>query len=240
MGNHVMLNNVDHQAVKIITDRSEALGDQIQAVVTFPNEYRAVQAHYPIFFQKDAQSDQFLSVALLGFEQGENLFLSDQGWTVPYIPMMHEKGPFLIGKKVDSQTGEETGVITLDMDDPRVNETQGESLFLEFGGNSPYLEKIIHILDAARQGVEVQKGFIDCLIAHDLLEPLNVDITLNDGSENRLSGYYVVHEDKLKALPAAVIKDLSDQGFLEAIYMTLASQSQLQGLVERKNAKISS
>jgi hypothetical protein len=55
MPNYVMLNNVDHQNVKVITERSARYGDNVHHAMTFPIEFRRVQASYPIFFQKDSE-----------------------------------------------------------------------------------------------------------------------------------------------------------------------------------------
>ena len=53
MSQHVLLNSVDHKDIKIITERSAKYGDNVWFSVTFPAEFRSVQAHYPIFFQKE-------------------------------------------------------------------------------------------------------------------------------------------------------------------------------------------
>ena len=58
---------------------------------------RNVQACYPIFFIKDGATGQFYPAAVFGFDENENLFLSDQGWDASYIPMMIRRHPFLIG-----------------------------------------------------------------------------------------------------------------------------------------------
>ena len=66
-----LLNNVDHQNLQVITTRSAELGDAQWYTPTFPHEFRNLQAHYPIFFTKNADSGKFQAVAMLGFEDGE-------------------------------------------------------------------------------------------------------------------------------------------------------------------------
>ena len=53
MANNVLLNSIDHQDLKVLTERSKAYGDNVWYTQTFPQEFRSVQAYYPIFFNKD-------------------------------------------------------------------------------------------------------------------------------------------------------------------------------------------
>ena len=97
MAKHVLLNNVEHGDLRVITRRSAQYGDDVMCALTFPAEFRSVQAHYPIFFRKAADSGQFQPFAMFGLRDKENLFLDDQGWDATYIPMTIERQPFLIG-----------------------------------------------------------------------------------------------------------------------------------------------
>ena len=42
--------------------------------------------------------DTVLQSAILGFEDEENLFFSNGSWQPQYVPLMLQKGPFLIGE----------------------------------------------------------------------------------------------------------------------------------------------
>ena len=55
-------------------------GDAVMSAVTFPAEFRSLQAHYPIVFRKSQDGTTFEPVALFGFEEGQNLFLGPHGW----------------------------------------------------------------------------------------------------------------------------------------------------------------
>ncbi|MCB1609598.1 MAG: SapC family protein, partial [Xanthomonadales bacterium] len=59
MPNHVLLNNVEHQDLRVITRRGADLGDQVMFAVTFPDEFRSIQAHFPIVFRKTAEQPAF-------------------------------------------------------------------------------------------------------------------------------------------------------------------------------------
>ena len=188
MTNHVLLNNVDHKDLKVITTHSAEFGDNVQCAMTFSWEFRSIQAHYPIFFSKNAESGEFAAVAMFGFEEKENLFLSDSGWDATYIPMSIRREPFLIGLQhsMDASGGEPEPVIHVNMDSPRVSESDGEPVFLPHGGISPFLEQTNSILNTINEGFAVHQLFIKELVEHKLLEPFAIDIKLNEGSQKRL------------------------------------------------------
>jgi hypothetical protein len=94
MANFQLLNNIDHKDLKIITERSAALGDNVWYAVTFPAEFRNLQRHYPVFFIKNPNDGQFEAVAMFGVEDGENLFLDEYGWNASYIPLNIMRQPF--------------------------------------------------------------------------------------------------------------------------------------------------
>lgn len=240
MTNHVMLNNVDHKDLRIITTRSREYGDNVRCTMTFSWEFRSVQAHYPIFFSKDPDTGKFMAVALFGFEEDENLFLDENGWDATYIPMMVLRDPFLIGRQQPAERADSTdgAMIHLDMDSPRVSHDDGEPVFLPHGGISEYLDSVNALLHTINEGYEVNELFLDALQTHDLLESFALDVTLNDGSENRMMGFYTINEEKLAQLDREALGDLQGKGFLQPIYMAVASLSNLRALIDRKNARI--
>lgn len=239
MTQHVLLNSVEHKDLKVITDRSAKFGDNLWFSVTFPDEFRSVQAHYPIFFQKDTATGKFYSVALFGFKNDENLFLSENGWQASYIPLTVRRQPFLIGLQTIQEDGveQQQHVIHVDIDHPRVSQTEGAPLFHPFGGNTEYLDEVGDMLAAIHQGLNDSQTFIDALLEHDLLESFTLDIELDNGNKHQMIGFYTINEEKLNQLSAEVLANLHQQGYLQAIYMTMASQSNVRDLLDRKNAQ---
>ena len=238
MAEFALLNNVDHQDVRIITDRSARYGDNVMLALTFPFEFRNVQAHYPILFQSDAGGGYY-PVALFGFEEGENLFLDDDGWHAGYVPAMIQREPFLIGyqESADDDGGERTRVLSLDMDHPRVNTAVGEPLFQPLGGRTPFLEDAANLLETIYLGIEHNKAFVTALQEHDLLEALTFEITLKDGTRNQLIGFHCLVEEKVQALSGAALGDFNEKGYLMPMFMALASLANIERLVELKNKR---
>lgn len=239
MSQHVLLNSIEHKDVKVMTHRSAALGDNLWYSVTFPQEFRSVQAHYPIFFHKDTATGQFYAVALFGFQQNDNVFLSEQGWSASYVPLTVRRQPFLIGQQTVLEDGVERQqrVIHVDLDHPRVSETEGEALFLPYGGNTALLDEVGEILEVIHHGLQDGQRFVDALIEHQLLESFTLDIELDNGQKNQMIGFYTINEETLAGLSADALAKLHQQGYLQAIYMTLASQSNVRDLLNLKNAQ---
>lgn len=241
MANHVLLNSAEHSDLRIITERSDEFGDNLWFAPTFVDEMRSVQAHYPIVFHKDQSTAQFTPVALFGFQQNENLFLQSNQWNASYIPLSVQRMPFFIGRQNITTDGvtEQQRVITLDIDSPRVSKTQGIELFLEYGGNSQYLEDIAAILETLHHGMQGNEAFVNALVSLNLLETMNLDITLDNGANHQLVGFYTINEDVLNNLSPDNIVQLHNAGYLQAAYLILASQVHFNDLVALKNRLVS-
>jgi hypothetical protein len=242
MARHVLLNNVDHKNLRVITRRGAQSGDNSGNVVVFPTEYRELQREYPIFFRKDPGGDGYLSVAMLGFAKDENLFLEDGGWNARYLPSVVARGPFLIGFQDVQVDGElqKSPVIHIDLDHPQVSETEGEPLFLQHGGNAPYLQEMTAALDRIHRGVALAKDMFAALTALDLIDPIKLEVKLTADDQRNLLGYYSVNVEKLRALDAVSLAGLHRAGFLESAYLVIGSLSNVQKLIERKLARLAS
>jgi len=226
MARHVLLNNVEHKNLRVDPSRSAALGDDLMLALTFPDEFRNVQAHYPIVFHKGADGD-FQPVALFGLREGQNLFLDGARWRAHYVPLAVERQPFLIGRD-----GAGEPVLHIDLDSPRVGLVAGEALFREHGGTTEFLERMLSVLQALHAGVGATPAFVAALLEHRLLESFVLDVELDDGAQHRLSGFYTIHEERLRALDGAALQALHRAGHLEAAYMAIASLSHLRQLIE--------
>ncbi len=197
------------------------------------------RAVIPILFHRDAKED-FYPLALFGFQQQENLFLDESGWNASYVPAMIRREPFLIGSQTSKQSvdAEPARMLSLDMDHPRVNKEAGERLFQPLGGRTPYLDDVANEMEAIYLGYEQNKQFVGALQEQDLIESVNFDITLKDGSKNQLLGFYAINEEKLQQLPGSTLEAFSKAGFLMPIFMVLASMTNMRALIELRNSRL--
>ena len=226
MTQHVLLTNTDHRDLRVITARGAAYGDDVMYAMTFPSEFRSVQAHYPIVFGK-GRDGTYTPLALLGFREKQNLFLRDGQWDASYLPVLAEHQPFLIGQSANGK------VIHIDLDSPRISRTEGERLFDDNGGNTAFLQRKVSMLAAIDEGVATIPPFINALQEHNLLEGFALDIRFADGGEKRFTGFHTIQEDRLKALSADALGKLHSQGHLLSLFMVVASLSNFRELIDR-------
>lgn len=228
MTKHVLLSSVEHRDLRIDAARAARLGDDVMAIMTFPAEFRSIQAHYPIVFAR-MQDGSFTPLALFGFREKQNMFLTDSGWDASYVPMMIERAPFFIGNANNGQ------VINVDIDSPRVGRDTGERLFDDSGAGTPYLDRMGSLLATIQDGIAATAPFTAALVEHNLLESFVLDIELRDGGQQRFTGFHTIREDNLAPLRADALAKLHERGFLQAIYMVIASLSQFRALIDRAN-----
>ena len=233
MSQYEVLNSEKHRQIRVKTGYGAALGDAVMYAMTYPLEFRDIQGVYPILFTKDPDTGGFLAVALLGLEAGQNLFLRDDGWDAAYVPTLVERQPFLITKSRESDT--RPPVVSLDLDHPRVSRDEGEALFGSEGEPSEFLNGKIALLDKLHRGLEHGSGFIDALLQHQLLEQITLDIAFNDGNKQTLEGFYCIAEERLYQLKGDALEALNQAGYLQPVFMAVASLSRVRDLIERRN-----
>lgn len=240
MARHELLNNVAHQNLRVITRFGQEYGDNVGMVTAFPTEFAELQREYPIFLRKDPREGQWQAVALLGFETHENLFVQDGRWNAAYLPGAIAKGPFLIGfqeQRIDGELRREP-VIHVDVEHPRVSQSEGEPVFLPHGGNSRYLEHISNVLRGLRDGLEAAPAMYAAYDALGLIQPMNLELQLDAQHRLSMAGLYGIDRDCLAALDAEQLHGLHRTGYLEGVYLLLASLHNLRRLMAEKQRRL--
>jgi len=150
---------------------------------------------------------------------------------------MVEREPFLIGKQSTQVDGEtvDNQVIHIDLDNPRVSKEEGTEIFLSHGGNSEYINKVSAMLKAIHDSKTSTDLFMNTVSELDLIEPFNLDIELSNGTNNRLTGFYAINEEKLADLTGEQLASLNKSGLLMLIYMVIASQANITALIQKKD-----
>ncbi len=236
MNKAIVLNNVDHKDIKVETQLESTLN--VNRSLVYATEIGDLHKEFPLIFHKNSETGQTQLHAILGLERDENLFIGEHGWTTRFVPALLARGPFSLGYKKSEEIKEQQDpVICIDMEDPRVNTEQGEEVFLQFGGEAPYLNYVKKALQTINSGMQFDKTLYTLVESMDLLEPVSINIKLSNVEEINFNDYYTVNQEKLAKLDGASFEKLSQLGVLSLLYFVLSSMDNFQKLIELKNAK---
>jgi SapC protein len=238
MSRHVLLNNIEHKDLRVVTRYGKEFGEIAGSVLTFPTEFAEIQREYPIFFRKDPKTNEFAAVALLGLSRDENLFLEDGRWDASYVPAVIARGPFLIGFQERPEGGvtRREPVIHVDIEDPRVGQAEGDRLFMENGGNSRYLDRVASVLSGINDGIAASKVMFEAFTALDLIDPLKLEIKIGQAQYD-VVGLHTISQQKLRNLNQEQVFNLHRSGWLQGAYLVMASLNNVQRLIERKQRR---
>lgn len=234
-----VLNNVDHQNLKIDTLRDAISNEEVNRCVVYTTEIGELHKEFPLVFYKHPDTGETQLHAILGLEKNENLFFNDRRWSSRFVPALLARGPFSLGYKKSLQGEEQHAdpVICIDMNDPRVNTEQGENIFLQFGGEAPYLNHVKKALQTIERGLQFDKTLFTLVDSFDLLEPVSIQIQLSNVEEVNFSDYYTINQEKLAQLDGSSLNKLNQYGVLMLLYFMLSSTANFQQLIALKNAK---
>ena len=234
--NRVLLNNVDHADLRVIAGHGAAFGDAINQALILPTEFEAAQREYPILIRKDA-AGAYQAVVLLGLDRDENLFLDETGWNARYVPAVQRRGPFSIALQRDAVGSEPRPMIHVDLDHPRISREEGEPVFLPAGGNSPYLQGVSRTLSQIHDGLEIAGPMFAFYDELGLIEPIDVEIKLDDGTSYDLPDVFTVAPDRLAAVTGEDLEKLHQSGLLRAAHWIMASMGNIEDLIARKTRR---
>jgi len=236
LSNRVPLDNVEHQSLRVANIPSSDHAKVNQALVV-PGEFEDVQREYPIFIRKD-QDGRFVAVALLGLDKGENLFLVGDRWEARYIPASISRGPFFFGLRDAEEKADAEPVVHIDLDDPRVGAGDGEFLFKEHGGSSPYLDHVTGKLHLIHDGLAAAPQMFALFDELHLIQSIDINVQLGEGTRYHLSSMFTIGMEQFQALTGDELHRLHRSGFLAAAIFIRSSLPNLNQLVDRKKRKL--
>lgn len=235
MTNFVLLQNDRLRSIKVMDDgKFKQVPLSRNSYITV-REIQGAASSFPVFFIKNPETGQFSIICLFGFDEGENLYVTDEGWQSQYVPLNIRRMPFALGEQ-KKEIGEAESVVLLDLDDCRVGEEEGRSLFDSKGQPSEFLQNKISILKALKDGQEENAEFIGKLLDLKLIAPSTFDVTFDDGQKRRVEGLYTINQKGLSSLSDETVLELYRKNYFEYIYMIISSLSQMKNLIDLKNS----
>jgi hypothetical protein len=227
MTNITVLDNQKHRDLRVDAKASARLGDNQRFIQVIVTEFPLLAVHYPILISKDSENGAFFCGAVLGFDAQENLFLTETGHE-GYRPLNLQRAPFYAAGNG----------LAIDLDSPRVATGEGQALFDAAGTPTPYLESVKASFGDLRPGIEMTKAFLATLMSLKLIEPVSISLGFDDGTKRELAGLYTINQQTLRALPDASVIELFRRGYLQLIYLMIASLKQIAVLAKKKNDRI--
>jgi hypothetical protein len=222
--NYIPLDKNKHKdlCVKLSGDFAHAKDTHLAAASL--REYAQIASCMPIIFIKDPKSETTHSVAMLGIEQGVNLFMQEGKWAGHVVPLNIQRYPFDV-----RPDGDKLGVF-IDENSDLVGK-EGEALFVD-EAPSPFLENRQKLLSDLANSEMATRDFVKKLSDLGLLDFVTIRAIYANGQQRNINGMQTINEKRLQALDSDVILELHKLGYLGAIYAVLMSLGQLNRLVQ--------
>ncbi len=218
--NLVPLNSRDHADYKSkTTDRAPWLAKQ-HAVPLTVEEFPAAQRHFPIVF---SSGDNPVPLALMGLNEGVNVFVSDDGLVsdAVYLPAYARRYPFLLAKLAPE--AEELSLCFDPTSDLIGKFDEGNVLF-ENGEASEITKGLLGFCEQFEQAGLRTAAFVEELKKHDLLMDGEVGIQ-QEGIEQPFiyRGFQMVNQEKLREVRGDVLRSWNQSGLLPLVFAHLFS-----------------
>lgn len=202
-----------HGSLRLKEARDFSFAAAQNAIPLSADEFPAALRDYPIVIADGAVP---APVALLGLETGKNPMVdADGAWqSGKYIPAYLRRWPFLM---VEEGEGADRSILCADLGATMFTEqaSEGQPLF-EDAKPSASLQKVLDFATKLDASTRRTRAMMQELQKLDLLQPSQATIT-RDGRTLSASGFLMVAEDKLRALPDDVLAGLARRGVLALI-----------------------
>ncbi len=223
------LNRDRHAATKVRPITGFAHAARLHVAGLVAQEFPRAAALYPLVFLQDPNSGRFRPVALLGLEEGQNLFVDEAGrWKASYVPATIRQYPFTLALKEGTPAD---FVVCVDESSACLGQDDGEPLFGGEGQPTPVLEGVVKYLTELQQMDAQTQNFCQFLADHQLLVKLNMQLQAGQDVKN-IQGAFAIDQSRFDALPSDLFQQMRERGYLPAVYAHLMSLLQIERLMQ--------
>ena len=212
------------------TQKAEWLINQ-HAVPLTVEEFPQAQRYMPIVF---SQGDNAVPLALMGMNEGVNVFVSDDGTVNEriYVPAYARRYPFMLAKTTPES---EELSLCIDPTSDLVGEfDDGEAIF-DGDGPSEMTQNTLKFCEQFELAGNKTASFMNELRKHELL--MNAELSVQaQGSNNPIvyRGFQMVNEEKLRDLRGDVLRGWAQNGMLPLIHAHLFSLDMVRDVFSRQ------
>lgn len=225
MADMELLDSARHAALRVST-APDATRHFVQLVA---EEFITASLHYPIVFTRHPETGDLYPGALMGLVPDENLCLNADRTLAGYRAADLERQGFYV-------SGEN---IAIDPGHPALRQPGGEPVFDADGAPTPMLQRVQAALRRLHKGLPETERFVAALLAHKLVEPIDLSFRFDNGESLQLDSLYTISLDALHALPDDVALSLFRSGDMQLIYAQTNSVRHIPTLARRRNDRLS-
>ncbi|MCK6425877.1 MAG: SapC family protein [Burkholderiaceae bacterium] len=229
----VLVDRQAHARRRVQPVRDWRIAAEMNAVLVTGSEFAAAAREFAIAFVPVGPGGdgkpQVSPVVLLGLRERENLLVTPQGgWDARFLPAFLRRYPFAYVRGTDERFS-----LAVDAAWPGFGEQEGEPLFDAQGEITAHMAALLKFLDAFEEDAARTRRFCERLVQLDLLRGGEIKGQLADGSAVEATGFYMIDEAKLRALPDETVLELHRSGALALIHAHLVSMGQVEALAAR-------
>ena len=194
-------------------------------------EFPQAQRHFPIIF---ASGDNPVPLALMGLNEGVNVFVNDEGKIdAPiYLPAYIRRYPFLLAKL--TQDTQELSLCFDPTSDMIGDFSDGDPLFAD-GEPTEATKNALSFCENFEQAGQRTAAFIDELKKHELLMEGEVAIQ-TEGVEQPFiyRGFQMINQEKLREMRGDVLRTWNQNGLIAMVYAHLFSLDLMRDIFGRQ------
>ncbi|MFN5902309.1 MAG: SapC family protein [Novosphingobium sp.] len=228
------LNSRDHVEYKTRSTDSATWLVNCHAVPLTAEEFIHASRHYPIIF---AAADQPVPLALMGLNEGVNVFIDDDGKLLDagvYVPAYARRYPFMLATL---QPDSDELSLCFDPTSDLVGEMDEGNVLFENGEPSEVTKGMLEFCRNFEEAGMRTQGFVDELNKHGLL--MDGEVAINQpGFEQPFvyRGFKMVDQEKLRDLRGDVLRSMNQNGMLALIFAHLFSLDLISNVFARQVA----
>lgn len=200
-------------------DKAPWLAGQ-HAVPLTVEEFPQAGRHFPIVF---ASGDNTVPLALMGLNEGVNVFIGDDGTVNPnvYLPAYARRYPFMLAKL--EPTSEELS-LCFDPTSNLIGEFEDGAALFNGTEPSDATRNALQFCEQFEQAGQRTQAFIDEIKKHDLLMEGEVSIQGPEGTQPFVyRGFQMIDQEKLRNVRGDILRGWAQSGLLPLLYAHMFS-----------------
>ena len=231
----VWLDPAQHRNHRIAELVDFTVAQKMHAASLTATEFPQASVELPVLFVATGERDLagrvvVTPIVLLGVVPGENLQIEAGNWDARYIPASIRRYPFFSSGSASDTPSR----VFVDAAWSGFSTSAGEPLFDADDKPAPALQRVLEFLGRFDTEMQRTRAFCARVVELDLLKEMKVDLTMGNGEVLTIDGFLAVEEEKLQALPDAVVLELHRNGMLMLLQLHLLSLTNMRHMIERK------